>query len=796
MRAFRRSLIIITAIVLLATIAAVISLRASLPVLDGSVDLAGLADPVVVQRDAGGVATIRGSSRLDLARATGFVHAQDRFFQMDLARRRAAGELAAMFGLVALATDRENRLHRFRHRAEQVLAHADEAEISILEAYAAGVNAGLGNLRVRPWEYLALGADLDPWRPEDSLLVSYSMFLELNDSLGRREAGLELLDETLPPAVVAFLSPAGTDWDAPMQGDPYDVPPIPGPEVFAVERDPARVPIALRNAPVMKEAVSGSNNWAVGGHVSAAGAAMVANDMHLGLQVPNTFYRLRLQVLGDEEMEMTGVSLPGIPIVIAGSNGRVAWGFTNSYGDWTDLIILEMHPEDPNRYRTPEGWESFRCVDEKISVAGEPDVSEIVCETIWGPVLPTGEGRDPRALRWVAHQVDAVNLELRRMESAGNVEEAVAVANRTGMPAQNIVIADHRGRIAWTIAGKIPVRAGFDGSRPTSWAGEGTGWSGWLAPEDYPKIIDPPAGRIWTANARVVDGADLRIMGDGGYALGARASRIRELLHRSDSLSIPDMLAAQLDDNAYFYQRWRDLVLSVMTAETLTQHPERHEFRRLVDRWRPRAAVDSVGFRLVFEFRQRVLALVFEGLTGPVRDKVPGFSLDESLRYGVGRQFEGPAWRLITERPPHLLHPAFESWEALLLAAVDATIPENTEQTPLDQQSWGRRNVASIRHPLSAALAIFAPVLDMPAEPLDGAIHMPRVQQSAFGASERFAVSPGREEEGYFHMPTGQSGHPLSSFYRAGHRAWVDGEATPFLPGPTVHHLWLDPSRP
>jgi penicillin amidase len=104
--------------------------------------------------------------------------------------------------------------------------------------------------------------------------------------------------------------------------------------------------------------------------------------------------------------------------------------------------------------------------------------------------------------------------------------------------------------------------------------------------------------------------------------------------------------------------------------------------------------------------------------------------------------------------------------------------------------------VASIRHPLSAALAIFAPVLDMPAEPLDGAIHMPRVQQSAFGASERFAVSPGREEEGYFHMPTGQSGHPLSSFYRAGHRAWVDGEATPFLPGPTVHHLWLDPSRP
>ncbi len=796
MRALRRSLIIITAIVLLATIAGVGLLRASLPSLDGSVDLAGLADPVVVQRDGVGVVTIRGSSRLDLARATGFVHAQDRFFQMDLARRRAAGELAAMFGPVAIETDRENRLHRFRHRARQVLASSDEAEIAMLEAYAAGVNAGLGNLRVRPWEYLVLGADVEPWRPEDSLLVSYSMFLELNDSLGRRETGLELLDATLPPAMVAFLSPAGTDWDAPMQGDPYDVPPIPGPEVFVVERDPVRVPIALGKSSDMKEAVPGSNNWAVGGSVSAAGVAMVANDMHLGLRVPNTFYRLRLQVLGEGEMEMTGVSLPGIPIVIAGSNGRVAWGFTNSYGDWTDVIVLEIHPEDPTRYRTPGGWESLRCLDEKIAVAGGTSVTETVCETIWGPVLPADDGQQPRALKWVAHEIDAVNLELRRMEGAGNVEEAVAVANRTGMPAQNIVIADRRGRIAWTVAGKIPVREGFDGSRPASWAGEGTGWSGWLPPEDYPQIIDPPAGRIWTANARVVDGADLRILGDGGYALGARASRIRELLHRSDSLSIPDMLAVQLDDNAYFYQRWRELVLSVLTAETLTQQPQRREFRRLVDRWRPRASVDSVGFRLVFEFRQRALALVFEGLTGPVRDRVPGFSLDESLRYGVGRQFEGPAWRLITERPPHLLHPAFQSWDALLLAAVDATIAENIAQSPLDQRSWGRRNVADIRHPLSAALVIFAPWLDMPAEPLDGAIHMPRVQQSAFGASERFAVSPGREEEGYFHMPTGQSGHPLSPFYKAGHRAWVDGEATPFLPGPTVHHLWLDPARP
>jgi penicillin amidase len=184
---------------------------------------------------------------------------------------------------------------------------------------------------------------------------------------------------------------------------------------------------------------------------------------------------------------------------------------------------------------------------------------------------------------------------------------------------------------------------------------------------------------------------------------------------------------------------------------------------------------------------------VFEGLTGPVRLEVPGFSLDESSRYGVGRQFEGPAWALLTHRPQHLLNPGFETWEELLVTAVDRVAAQVSETGPLAEETWGAANVASIRHPLSRILGPLAPWLDMPAQPLDGATHMPRVQQPAFGASERFAVSPGREQEGYFHMPGGQSGHPLSPYYRAGHEAWVRGEPTPFLPGPPVHRLTLLP---
>jgi len=619
------------------------------------------------------------------------------------------------------------------------------------------------------------------------------MFLELNDSRGALEAAMELLDSTLPPALVDFISPPGTEWDAPMEGEAFSVPPIPGPEVFAVERAAGSEPLALKLDPAWNEALPGSNNWAVGSAVSASGSAMVANDMHLGLRVPNTFYRLRLELTGEPGMEITGASLPGTPLVVAGSNGRVAWGFTNSYGDWTDVIRLEIDPDRPGFYRSPRGWEEFECFTESIAVAGSAAVAETICETVWGPVLTGDDPSGSRALKWIAHEPEAVNLELRAMESASNVEDAMAVANRTGMPPQNIVVADREGRVAWTIAGRIPLRSGFDPSRPADWARPDTGWSGWLAPEDYPRIVDPQSARVWTANARVLDDRDLETVGNGGYALGARASRIRDRLFRSDALTIRDMLDIQLDDDAFFFQRWRDLALATLELDETPDRPGRRDFRRLVDHWSPRAERDSVGFLLVYEFRQRALALVFEGLTGPVRERDPGFSLDEGLRYGIGRQFEGPAWNLLVERPRHLLHPAYTSWDELLLAAIDDTIDDNTRNGPLAESTWGSRNMAGIRHPLSSALTVLSPWLDMPAEPLDGATHMPRVQQSAFGASERFAVSPGREEEGYFHMPTGQSGHPLSPFYRAGHEAWVRGEPTPFLPGPALHSLTMVP---
>jgi penicillin amidase len=782
----RRAVVIIAAILVAGAAAAWWVLRASLPALDGEIELAGLGGTVTVERDANGVPTVTAGNREDLARATGFVHAQDRFFQMDLLRRQAAGELSALFGPAAIPADRKLRLHRFRTLAERIVSDARADHRALLAAYADGVNAGLAALSARPFEYLLLRQTPRKWQPADSMLVLYAMFLELHDERADRESELALMGAVLPQALVAFLAPAGTPWDAPLTGPALPVPEIPGPEVFDLRnRDTAERLPAAAALPALREPVTpGSNSWVLAGSRTASGRALVANDMHLPLRVPNIFYRARLKVTGTRPLDLAGVTLPGVPSLVAGSNGRVAWGFTNSYGDWADLVDLVLDPENRDRYRTPDGWRSIEKHPERIEVAGADPVEMQVPWTIWGPVLPAEEGRPTRALVWLAHQPGGANFGLLDMEHAAGVADALELANRAGIPPQNVVIGDADGNIAWTIAGMIPVRQGFDPARPGDWSRPGTGWQGWVDPADYPRIVNPPGGRIWTANARLVDGPWLALIGDGGYALGARAGQIRDGLAGMQRADTADMLAVHLDDRALFLDPWRTLLLD-LPWNARSDSDDRAAFRAAVQTWNGRASVDAVGFRLVFEFRQRVYETVFAALTAPLLEQDPAFGFQAT------RQAEGALWRLVTERPDHLLPRPWENWEAFLLAMVDDTVA-GIGGDPL-ASPWGQANRAAIRHPLSNAIPALSAWLDMPEDPLPGAVHMPRVQRNSFGASERFAVSPGAEDQGYLHLPGGISGHPLSPFYRSGHEAWVAGEPVPFLPGDTVHHLTLAP---
>jgi penicillin amidase len=454
-------------------------------------------------------------------------------------------------------------------------------------------------------------------------------------------------------------------------------------------------------------------------------------------------------------------------------------------------VIVETDPDDMDAYLTPEGPRPFVHHQETIKVKGAADEMLDVVSTIWGPILDHDYKGRPRAIRWVAHDTEGVNMGLLRMETAPTLEEALRLANLSGSPHQNFVVADDQGHIAWTIVGRIPRRAGFDGRLPASWADGSRRWDGYLTPEEYPRIIDPEGGRLWTANARVVSGELLEKLGDGGYDLGARAQQIRDDLLATDEASEADMLRIQLDDRAVFLGRWRQLLLDTLTPEAIDGHPRRGELRKLVDNWGGHASIDSVGFRAVRTFRLKLISQLSDLLVNPCKQVEKDFSIAKMDRV------EGPVWRLVSEQPEHLIDPRFGSWHALLLAAADEVLADATAQgARLADYTWGRYNTTKIQHPLSVAVPFFSRWLDMPERPLPGdSDNMPRIQGPAVGASQRLAVSPGRESEGYFHMPCGQSGHPLSPHYRDAHDAWSEGHPSPFLPGPTVHKLVLKPAK-
>ncbi len=239
------------------------------------------------------------------------------------------------------------------------------------------------------------------------------------------------------------------------------------------------------------------------------------------------------------------------------------------------------------------------------------------------------------------------------LEQARTVQEALAVAAGTGLPAQNFVVADREGRIGWTLIGPIPRRHGGDATRPVPWHRAGGPWDDWLEPADYPSIVDPPSGRLWTANNRVVGPPLLDALGDGGFDLGARARQIRDDLLELERATPADLLAVQLDDRALFLERWRELLLDVLDHDAVAADTRRAELRSWVaEGWSGRAAVGSVGYRLVRAFRLFLAEQVFDAITAPCRETDERFSYQRATN-----QWEQPLWELVTERPPHLLDP-------------------------------------------------------------------------------------------------------------------------------------------
>ncbi len=798
MRRLRRVAVVLIVIVVIASAIGWRLLAGSRPQANGSVTVAGLSAPVSIVRDADGIPTITAQNRHDLAWALGYAHGQERFFQMDLQRRVAAGELAALVGPKALPVDEDHRRHRFRALAERELALMTPNQHKLMDAYTAGVNAGLAHLTVRPWEYLLLGVTPKPWTNADSILTIDTMFFDLNqDGNNPRELDIARLRNVLPRALTDFLLSPSPRWEAPLQGGSTPALPVPGAAVFDLRQVPVQAVALVRGARAVAATDAantgiGSNGFAVGGALTG-GAALLANDPHLGLRVPNIWYRARMRYPDPADpqrmLDLNGVTLPGAPALVIGSNGHIAWGFTNSTGDWMDWVRVIRNPANPAQYKTPTGWATLVQHDETIHVKGAPDVRLKVEDTIWGPIMAHATDGTPLALAWTAQNPHAVNLNLMQLETADTVDQALALAPTIGIPPQNLVVADAHGNIGWSIAGSVmPIRAGFDPSVPADWSKPGTGWVGYATPAEVPRIENPTDSRIWTANQRIVDGGALTLIGDGGYDQGARAQQIRDDLQAHTQFTPQDMLDIQLDDRALFLARWQKLLLGVLDG---SNNPQLAALKPYVRDWQARAATDSVGYRVVRLFREKVRENVLAPFSAIAAQQSPDFTWPSPE---VG---EYAVWTLVTQKPAWLLAPKYQDWNALLddsakqVAAELAKLPG-----PLAEKTWGRKNTARIDNPLSVALPEWlAKFFDMPHDELAGDHNMPRVLHPAYGASMRMDVQPGNEAHGILEMPVGQSDNPLSPWFGKGHETWVAGKPVPLLPGPAKYHLTLLPAH-
>lgn len=798
----RRVLLALLCLSLIGAVAAWWLLRGSLPRLDGELALAGLSAPAKLERDALGVVTVDAANPADAARALGFVHAQERYFEMDLLRRTAAGELSALFGERALDFDRRHRVHRLRARVQQHLAEFSGDQAGLLQAYADGVNAGLAGLSRKPWPYLLLRSEPEPWTVADSALVGYAMYFDLQGGDNARELALWRIRPHVPPALFALLTNPGSTWDAPLYGAPFGDAALPSAEQLDLRKLPAPASATLIPLPFLDEI--GSNNFAVAGSLTADRRAIVADDMHLGLRAPNLWFRARLRYpdpgAPDGRIDASGFTLPGLPAVVVGSNGHVAWAFTNSYGDWADWSLQPGCAAGA----PAAACAGLRVHEETIAVAGRAPEKLIVRETAWGPLLHDNPDGSALALRWSAHLPGALNLGLAQLQRAGSVEQALQAARTVAMPVQNLVVGDRAGKIAWRLLGPIPEREGSCATDALAENADADGralqvptcppWA--IQTADAPDLVAPPSGRLWTANTRTLDGLELERIGQGDYVLGARAGQIRDGLFAKQRFNERDLLAIQLDDRALFLQRWWRLLQDQgRRAQQAGDSPALAALAQASQRWEGRAEPGSVSYRMVRNWRRAVFIRIANGLTAPAQA-----ALGAQFEMPDLKQLEGVIWPLLSQRPAHLLPRAERSWDSLLEHAAQDVLdelkvaPGPHAAAQLARHSWGEHNTASICHPLASALPGFARgALCMPPDQLPGDAAMPRVQRPSFGASERMVVSPGHEADGIVHMPGGQSGHPLSPFWGAGHDDWVHGRPTPFLPGPAKYTLRLRP---
>ncbi len=579
-RVLRTTLIVLLVLAVGLTAFGVYTVRRSFPQTTGTLQLEGLLAQVDVYRTGSGVPHIFAENEHDLFMAAGFVHAQDRFWQMDFWRHIGSGRLSEMFGETQLGRDRFLRTLGWARVAQQEFEKADEQTRTILLAYAEGVNAYLAQTRGadRSLEYAVLGLlnpdyEPEPWTPVHSLTWAKAMAWDLGGNLDAEidrallldqvgEAGLAMLYPPYPndkPAIVPDAGQAGGSRSSAAAALP---------SVLSAD--------ALRALSAEIESLQaltgggfegiGSNNWVVSGDRTVTGMPLLADDTHLGIQIPAIWYEIGLHCrpIGPNcRFNAVGFSFAGAPGVIIGHNDHIAWGVTNLNPDVQDLYIEKLNPENPDQYEVNGEWVDMEIIEETIRVAGGESETLTIRSTRHGPIISETYGSLEAfadeagvelpasyaiALRWTALEPSRLYDAALRVSLATNWDEFRDALRLWDVPSQNFVYADVEGNIGYQMPGKVPIRAGGDGWLPVpGWTDEHE-WMGYLPFEELPFSFNPPEGYIVTANNAVVGTSYPHLLGlDWDY--GYRAARIVELIEQGSPLSVENMQTMHGDNH-------------------------------------------------------------------------------------------------------------------------------------------------------------------------------------------------------------------------------------------------------
>lgn len=762
-----------------------------------------LAAPVEIDLDSFDIPTIRAKTLRDAACAQGWLHARERFLQMDLARREPAGEIGRLIP-EAVERDRATAALGLRSVAEKAVARLPDEHRALLEAYAAGVNAQLA--AAKPFEHQLLKVECAPWTPVDSMLVQLAMALYLDGS-DRADRARTPLHRAFAEPVAAFLTSSRSVLDMTVDGSPSPAAPA-LPAASALDLRPRGAGGAAPRTDAgdsLKPAVQpGSNAFAVAATRTRDGRAIVGNDMHLALMAPNFWYRVDLQW---ETGRLVGLSLPGVPLLVQGTNGHVAWGFTNLTADLCDLVLVERTAEAPDLHRTPNGPAPI--VRRTVALGSGPSAREIeTLSTAYGPVVATLPDGRLLAIRSPILLDAAIDFGLFDMCGATTLESALECARRWQGPPQNVLVASSDGRIGWTISGSLPLR---DAPTPriVDWR-EAPAWRGSIPADEKPIIVDPADGVLTSGNQLPIapEGALRGVLG-GDEAHGDRAHRLRELLAARADWDEEALHGVQLDVRSPRLLRWRDAILAALGAEPLAERSE--SARRALAAWDGAVTAESSAPVLLDGFR-REMALAFAGWLAATDD---GARSGLSQREAAAAIDDEALLRSLESRAPNLCGEpaAADAWmaatRAWLARAADAslvkeartaerkakTAAEGADGAPMFV-TRGDRNRLSMRHPAADALGAAARLAAMPSTALPGHPTTVRVQTPSFGASQRSSISPSHLEDGILVTPAGQSGLPTSPHFRSLHRPWQDGLPFPLLPGASARRIVCSPTAP